>query len=57
MKGWPWAPITAIAALAIGTGLTVVAIYILVGIGWALLASAVPCFFLASIIFRGLGAK
>lgn len=57
MKGLPWAAITACMGLVIATGLTVAGIYILAGVGWAMLAGAGPFFVLAVVIFRGLNAK
>jgi hypothetical protein len=50
----PWAAVTACLSLLAGTGLSVAGIYVLAGLGWALLAGAAPCLALAFVIIRGL---
>lgn len=46
--------LAALRALAAGSVLAVAGVYVQFGAGWALIASALPCFALAFIIFRGL---
>lgn len=50
----PWALVLAGLAFFCGAGLTVGGVYVLAGLGWALIAGAVPCLGLATVIFRGL---
>lgn len=47
-------PAVASVALLTGIGLLVSGVFVLAGLGWALLAAAVPFFTLAGVIFRGL---
>jgi len=54
MSKVPWALIVVCLAFVAGAGLAVGAVFVLAGIGWALLAAAVPCFLLSAIILRGL---
>lgn len=49
-----WAPIVGVSALSVGVVLLVAGVFVLAGIGWALIALAVPCLGLAAVIFRGL---
>lgn len=44
----------AVLALLIGLGLLVSGVFVLAGLGWALLAGAMPFFGFAGLIFRGL---
>lgn len=44
----------ALVSLFTGGGLIVGGIYILAGIGWAMIASAAPLLLLAVVLFRGL---
>lgn len=50
----PWAPVVGVLAFLIGMMLLGGAIFILFGIGWALVATATPFFVLTAVIFRGL---
>jgi sulfite exporter TauE/SafE len=50
----PWPLIAGIIAVIVGVALLCHGLYILVGVGWALLAASVPFFLLAFVIFRGL---
>lgn len=47
-------PLLALLALLTGCGMAVSGVYLLAGIGWALLAAAVPLLLFAMIILRGL---
>lgn len=42
------------SALLAGVGLAVAGVYVLVGLGWALLAGAAPLLLLAVVLIRGL---
>jgi len=44
----------AAATFFLGASLAVAGVYVLAGIGWALIASSVPALLLASILIRGL---
>ena len=44
----------AMFALLLAALLAIVGVYLLAGLGWALIASAVPLLLLAVIIFRGM---
>jgi hypothetical protein len=50
----PWAAVTACLLILSAAGLTVGGVYVLTGLGWALLAGAAPCAVLAWLILRGL---
>ena len=41
-------------AALVGVGLAVGGIFILAGMGWALIAGSVPCVLFACVLFRGL---
>jgi hypothetical protein len=43
-----------VLALLIGIGLAVGGVYLLAGLGWSLIAGAVPCLLFAGFLFRGL---
>ncbi len=47
------AKIATASALA-GTGMAVAGVYLLAGLGWALLAAAAPLLLLAAVLMRGL---
>lgn len=50
-----FAPATVTAvAFAGGSALTICGVYVLAGLGWSLLAGAVPCFALGLVLLRGL---
>lgn len=51
---FPWAALTAFALALLASSLLVGGVYVLVGLGWAMLCAAVPCVILAAIIMRGL---
>lgn len=44
----------AIACVGAGAALAVTGVFILAGVGWALISGAVACFGLAAVLFRGL---
>lgn len=44
----------ALLALLTGAGLAIAGVYLLAGLGWALIAGAVPLLLLAATILRGL---
>lgn len=44
----------ALLALLVGSGLAIAGVYQLAGLGWALIAGAVPLLLLAATILRGL---
>jgi hypothetical protein len=50
----PWAVLTAALSILLGAGLYVAGIYLLAGLGWALVNGAALCFALAAVIVRGL---
>lgn len=50
----PWALITACLSLLLGAVLIVAGVYVLAGVGWSLIAGAVPCLLLSAVILRGL---
>jgi len=50
----PWAAIVAVLSFLAGIALLYLGIYILAGLGWAVLAACIPCFLLALVIQRGL---
>jgi hypothetical protein len=50
----PWALVTACLSLLASFGLIVGGVYVLAGLGWALVAGAVPCLLLSAVIVRGL---
>lgn len=47
-------PVIASLALVSGLGLAVAGVYVLAGVGWALLAGAAPLLLLAAVLIRGL---
>jgi hypothetical protein len=49
--------LAALASLGAGTALAVAGVAVLAGLGWALIAAAVPCFGLFAVIQRGLSAE
>ncbi len=46
--------VVATVTLLAGVGLVIAGVYILVGIGWTLLAGAVPCLLLSAVLIRGM---
>lgn len=50
----PWALICACLAFTCGATLAVGGVFVLLGLGWALLAGALPCLLLSIVIARGL---
>lgn len=46
--------VAALGAIATGTALAVAGVFVLAGIGWALIAAALPCFGLVGMIQKGL---
>jgi hypothetical protein len=54
MTNIPWAPIVAFLAFAAGAGLAVAGVFVLYGVGDAMITGAVFCFVFAAIILRGL---
>jgi hypothetical protein len=49
-----WPTLLAFASLLIGVGLAVYGVLLLAGLGWALIAAALPFLLLATILIRGL---
>jgi hypothetical protein len=45
-----------IALFLLGAVLIVAGVYLLAGLGWALIAAAVPCITVAALILRGINA-
>jgi hypothetical protein len=41
-------------AILLGCGFVVAGLYLMAGLGWALIAASVPCFVFSILIFRGL---
>lgn len=54
MRKLPWAPIIAFIAFIAGAGLFITGVFVLLGLGSALLSGAGFCFLLATVILRGL---
>jgi len=50
----PAALVVALVSALLGSGLAVAGVYLLFGVGWALLAGALPLLMLAGAMFRGL---
>jgi hypothetical protein len=42
-----------IGAFVLGCALVVAGVYVLAGLGWALIAAAMPCLVVATLILRG----
>lgn len=54
MSDWPWTGIITCLALFCGVGLGVGGIYLLAGLGWAMLAASVPFLIVFGVLLRGL---
>lgn len=50
----PWAAILACVTLLCGCALAIGGMYVLAGLGWALVGAAVPFLLFAAVIIRGL---
>jgi hypothetical protein len=50
----PWAAVTLCLSFALGVGLAIAGVYVLHGLGYALLAGAMPCLLLAGVLLRGI---
>jgi len=44
---------SAIAAFIVGSGCAVGGVYVLSGLGWALIAGSAACFLICAVLFRG----
>ena len=51
---FPWVALLAVLLLGCGIGSAAYGIYLLAGLGWALLSLSVPCCLFSVILLRGL---